>query len=100
MVSQVDTDIPLDPVKPGMTYEELRQQNREEYAKKHRQKTQTTSSNMSSNILGNAAISESGPTSSTSLNFPDHQSSYNRRQHSTESVTSQRTNKYGDLLGD
>ncbi|TMW54683.1 hypothetical protein DOY81_000214 [Sarcophaga bullata] len=31
---QVDTDIPLDPVKPGTNYEELRRRNREEYMKK------------------------------------------------------------------
>uniref|UniRef100_A0A1A9WI91 OCIA domain-containing protein n=1 Tax=Glossina brevipalpis TaxID=37001 RepID=A0A1A9WI91_9MUSC len=32
--TQIDTDIPLELVKPGMTYEELRQRNREEYEKK------------------------------------------------------------------
>lgn len=30
----VDPDIPLDPVKPGTSYEELRKRNREEYAKR------------------------------------------------------------------
>ncbi|XP_075165863.1 OCIA domain-containing protein asrij [Haematobia irritans] len=32
--THVDPDIPLEPVKPGMTYEELRKRNREEYTKK------------------------------------------------------------------
>ena len=31
---QVDVDIPLEPVKPGTSYEELRRRNREEYMKK------------------------------------------------------------------
>lgn len=32
--TQVDADIPLEPVKPGTSYEELRRRNREEYMKK------------------------------------------------------------------
>ncbi|XP_073847645.1 OCIA domain-containing protein 1-like [Musca autumnalis] len=32
--THVDPDIPLEPVKPGMTYDELRKRNREEYMKK------------------------------------------------------------------
>lgn len=30
----MDADIPIKPVNPGTTYDELRQRNREEYAKK------------------------------------------------------------------
>lgn len=32
--THIDPDIPLEPVKPGMTYEELRKRNRDEYLKK------------------------------------------------------------------
>lgn len=101
MASQIDTDIPLEPVKPGMSYDELRQRNREEYARKQREIMQPYKSNVGSSTP--QAIPESGtnvPPSMSSSDSQGYQSSYRRKPYSNESVKSERTNKYGDIISD
>uniref|UniRef100_A0A1B0A9I3 OCIA domain-containing protein n=1 Tax=Glossina pallidipes TaxID=7398 RepID=A0A1B0A9I3_GLOPL len=73
--AQIDPDIPLEPVKPGMTYEELRQRNREEYEKKQQNP-------LSSPLPSNAPLVVREPKTTP----PE------------DPVKRVRTNKYGDPL--